>query len=76
MESERHYVSVSGEYPPLRHMLRDLLISVEFEEKTRCTVRAPVVPQVGTDRGGVQVGDVATRHTTMAQDNCRSSRRG
>lgn len=60
MVSDRHNISVSGDYPPLRHMLRDLLISVEFQEKTHCVVRAPVVPQICADRGGVHVGVVAT----------------
>ena len=60
MVSDKHSVSVSGEYPPLRHMLRDLLISVEFQEKTRCVVRAPVVPEICTDGGGVHVGVVGT----------------
>jgi uncharacterized protein (TIGR00369 family) len=41
-------------------MLRDLLISVEFQEKTRCVVRAPVVSEICTDRGGVHVGVVGT----------------
>jgi len=60
MVSDKHSVSISGDYPPLHHMLRDLLISVEFQEKTRCVVRAPVVPEICTDRGGVHVGVVAT----------------
>ena len=60
MVSDKHSVSVSGDYPPLHHMLRDLLISVEFLEKTRCVVRAPVVSETCTDRGGVHVGVVAT----------------
>jgi uncharacterized protein (TIGR00369 family) len=60
MVSEQHNISVSGDYPPLHHMLRDLLISVEFQEKTQCVVRAPVVPEICTDRGGVHVGIVAT----------------
>lgn len=53
-------MSATGDYPPLRHMLRDLMISVQFEEKTRCVARAPVVPQICTDRGGVHAGVVAT----------------
>jgi uncharacterized protein (TIGR00369 family) len=53
-------VSFTADYPPLHHMLRDLLISVEFQEKTRCVVRAPVVPEICTDRGGAHVGVVAT----------------
>ncbi len=60
MVSDKHSMSISGDYPPLRHMLRDLLISVEFQEKTRCVVRAPVVPEICTDRGGVHVGVVGT----------------
>ena len=60
MENDRHSVSATGDYPPLHHMLRDLLISVEFQEKTRCVVRAPVVPEICTDRGGVHAGVVAT----------------
>jgi len=60
MVSDRHSVSISGDYPPLHHMLRDLLISVEFQEKTLCVVRAPVVPEICTDRGGVHVGVVGT----------------
>lgn len=51
---------IADDYPPQRHMLRDLLISIEFQGKRRCTVRAPVVPEICTDRGGVQVGVVAT----------------
>ncbi len=47
-------------YPPQRHMLRDLLISMQFHGKRRCSGRAPVVPEICTDRGGVQVGVVAT----------------
>ncbi len=60
MENDRHNVSVSGDYPPLHHMLRDLLISVEFQEKNQCVARAPVVPQICTDKGGVHIGVVAT----------------
>lgn len=47
-------------YPPQHHMLRDLLISVEFPDSTRCAVRAPVVPEICTDQGGVHVAVVAT----------------
>jgi uncharacterized protein (TIGR00369 family) len=48
------------EYPPQRHMLRDLRISVEFELGGRSTVRAPVVPEVCTDQGTMRVGAIAT----------------
>jgi uncharacterized protein (TIGR00369 family) len=60
LENNKHSAAITDDYPPLHHMLRDLLISVEFQEKTRCAVRAPVVPEICTERGGVHVGIVAT----------------
>lgn len=60
MGNDRHSVSVTGDYPPLRHMLRDLRISVEFPDSFHCIVQAPVVPEICTDRGGVHAGVVAT----------------
>ena len=53
-------MNITDAYPPQHHMLRDLLISMEFKGKRRCTVQAPVVPEICTDRGGVHVGVVAT----------------
>ena len=49
-----------GDYPPQHHMLRDLHISMEFQGKRRGTIRAPVVPEICTDRGGMHLGVVAT----------------
>jgi len=60
MENNKHSVAITNDYPPPRHMLRDLLISVELQEKTRCVARAPIVPEICTDRGGVHVGVIAT----------------
>jgi uncharacterized protein (TIGR00369 family) len=47
-------------YPPRHHLLRDLRISVEFQKGWRSIVRAPVVPEVCSDHGGMRVGVIAT----------------
>lgn len=60
MENNKLSEVITSDYPPLHHMLRDLLISVEFPDSARCIVRAPVVPEICTDRGGVHVGVIAT----------------
>ncbi len=60
MENNKLSEVIISDYPPLHHMLRDLLISVEFPDSARCIVQAPVVPEICTDRGGVHVGVVAT----------------
>jgi uncharacterized protein (TIGR00369 family) len=60
MENNKLSEVITNDYPPLHHMLRDLLISVEFPDSARCIVRAPVVPELCTDRGGVHVGVLAT----------------
>ncbi|MBE0480114.1 MAG: PaaI family thioesterase [Dehalococcoidia bacterium] len=60
MEDNENWASdVTIGYPPLRHILRDLRMSVEFQGD-RCVGRVPIVPEVCTDRGGVQVGVLAT----------------
>ena len=46
-------------YPPQHHLLRDLQISIKFHGKTRSTVKAPIVPELFTDQGAVQVGVLA-----------------
>jgi uncharacterized protein (TIGR00369 family) len=60
MENNKLSEVITSDYPPLHHMLRDLLISVEFPDSARCVVRAPVVPEICTDQGGAHVGVVAT----------------
>lgn len=49
-----------GGYPPPDHMLRDLGVSLRFEGNKRSQIRVPVVPEITTDRGGVQVGVLGT----------------
>jgi len=51
---------VNTTYPPRHHLLRDLRISVEFQPGRKSIVRAPVVPEVCSDRGAMQVGAIAT----------------
>lgn len=60
LENDERGLALTADYPPLKHMLRDLLISVEFQEKVRCTAQAPIVPEICTDEGGVHVGVIAT----------------
>jgi uncharacterized protein (TIGR00369 family) len=51
---------IADEYPPHNHILRDLRISLEFEGKGRAVIRAPVVPEICTQDGSLQIGAVAT----------------
>jgi uncharacterized protein (TIGR00369 family) len=55
------YSSVFAEgYPPAHHMLRDLQVSLALLEDGPSIITAPVVPELCTDRGGMQVGVIAT----------------
>jgi len=47
-------------YPPTQHMLRGLQVSLELQDNGPSTITAPVVPEICTDRDGVQVGIIAT----------------
>jgi uncharacterized protein (TIGR00369 family) len=47
-------------YPPQAHILRDLKLSLAFQEADRATVQAPVVPEVCSDSGSIHVGVLAT----------------
>lgn len=47
-------------YPPPHHMLRDLNVSLELKDPGPSTLTMPVVPEICTDRGGVQAGILAT----------------
>lgn len=58
-ENKYSTIFVDG-YPPQEHMIRDLLVSLEFQGKSRSTIRAPVVQEVCTDHGAMQVGVIAT----------------
>jgi uncharacterized protein (TIGR00369 family) len=60
MEDSKYSTAVADGYPPQKHMLRDLMVSMEFQGKGRSTVRAPVVPEVCTDQGAMRVGILAT----------------
>ncbi len=59
--SERELTpDLASGYPPERHMLRDMALSVLFQGKERAIVRAPVVPELTSDQGTVPVGLMAT----------------
>jgi len=60
MEDRQDLQTITGEYPPREHMLRDLMVTLEFRGKHTSVVRAPVVKEVCTDQGGMQVGVMAT----------------
>jgi uncharacterized protein (TIGR00369 family) len=58
-ENEKSNV-IAGEYPPHNHILRDLRVSLEFQGTGRAVIRAPVVPEICTEDGSLQIGAVAT----------------
>lgn len=60
MEDKQDLLKITGEYPPKEHMLRDLMVTLEFRGKHQSVIRAPVVKEVCTDQGGMQVGVMAT----------------
>jgi acyl-coenzyme A thioesterase PaaI-like protein len=59
--TKNKYSSVFADgYPPPHHMLRDLQVLLELRDNGPSTITAPVVPELCTDRGGMQVGIIAT----------------
>jgi len=59
MKDQADNINTILTYPPQHHLLRDLQISIKFHGKTRSTVKAPIVPELFTDQGAVQVGVLA-----------------
>ncbi len=60
MEENREGSVIADQYPPDIHILRDLRVSLEFQGQGRAVIRAPVVPEIRTLDGSLQVGAVAT----------------
>ena len=60
MEENREDGIIAEEYPPRNHILRDLRVCLEFQGQGRAVIRAPVVPEICTEEGSLQVGAVAT----------------
>ena len=60
MEENRDGSVIADQYPPDIHILRDLRVSLEFQGQGRAVIRAPVVPEIRTQDGSLQVGAVAT----------------
>ncbi len=53
------YPTIAGRYPPSRHLLRDLRLSIEFHDTGRAVTRAPVLPEACTEGGSLRVGVIA-----------------
>lgn len=60
MTKNKYSTVFADGYPPPHHMLRDLQVSMELRDNGPSTITAPVVPELCTDRGGIQVGIIAT----------------
>lgn len=60
MEENREESSNADQYPPPNHILRDLRVSLEFQGQGRAVIRAPLVPEILTRDGSLQIGAVAT----------------
>jgi uncharacterized protein (TIGR00369 family) len=60
MEESREGHDIAEAYPPHHHILRDLRVCLEFRGHGRAVVRAPVVPEICTEDGDLQIGAVAT----------------
>ncbi len=60
MEENREGSVIADQYPPDIHILRDLRVSLEFQGQGRAVIRAPVVPEIRTRDGSLQIGAVAT----------------
>ncbi len=54
------------EYPPQHHFFRDLRLCLTFQGQGRAVIRAPVVPEIRTPDGSLQVGAVAAMIDVLA----------
>jgi uncharacterized protein (TIGR00369 family) len=54
------------EYPPQHHFFRDLRLCLTFQDQGRAVMRAPVVPEILTPDGSLQVGAVAAMIDVLA----------
>jgi uncharacterized protein (TIGR00369 family) len=53
-------------YPPLHHFFRDLRLCLTFQGQGRAVMRAPVVPEILTPDGSLQVGAAAAMIDVLA----------
>lgn len=51
---------VADGYPPKAHLLRDLQLILNLQDRDQATIQAPVVPEVCSDNGSIHVGVLAT----------------
>ena len=54
------------EYPPQHHFFRDLRLCLTFQGQGRAVMRAPVVPEILTPDGSLQVGAAAAMIDVLA----------
>ena len=59
MTANKPNTMLVGDYPPQDHMLRDLNILLEPQDRQGAVVRAPVVREICTDQGTLHVGAMA-----------------
>lgn len=60
MTRNHHAFTVKKKYPPDKHLLRDLGLSLTFEGSDRATIQAPAAPEVCSETGSVHAGVLAT----------------
>jgi acyl-coenzyme A thioesterase PaaI-like protein len=53
-------MEIAGSYPPPKHLLRDLGISLTFKGRDRAILRAPAVPEIRGADGAIGLGVLAT----------------
>ena len=74
-ENEKSNV-IAGEYPPHNHILRDLRVSLEFQGKGRAVIRAPVVREICTQDGSLQIEFHSCNRATVNYDLGTANRSG
>lgn len=60
MPEQKYRTSFAENYPPERHLLRDLNTTVLYPTEGPAVIRAPVAPEFFTDTGHMYVGIIAT----------------
>ncbi len=66
MGEKKEESSSADRYPPDHHILRDLRVSLTFQGQGRAVIRAPIVPEIRSPDGSLQVGAVATMIDVLA----------
>jgi len=64
--SEHSSIKITASYPPPKHLLRDLGISITFKGREQASLRAPVGPEVRGVDGAIRPGVLATLTDVLA----------